>query len=46
VVPVFYTYAEDFGQAFVRLAGRTFGTGGRGRGSGVRAQPPAQAERE
>ena len=26
VVPVFYTYVEDLSQAFVRLAGQTFGT--------------------
>jgi hypothetical protein len=35
VVPVFYTYVEDFGQAFGRLAKQAFGTG---------AGAPAQAK--
>jgi HAE1 family hydrophobic/amphiphilic exporter-1 len=46
VVPVFYTYVEDFGEALARLRHQAFVTGIRGRGSGGRAQPPAQVDGE
>jgi HAE1 family hydrophobic/amphiphilic exporter-1 len=42
VVPVFYIYVEDFGQALGRLAIQAFGKGARGQETGVRAQPPAR----
>ena len=46
VVPVFYTYVEDFGQALTRLGAQAFGRGVRGQGSGVRAQPTPEVKGE
>ncbi len=46
VVPVFYTYVEDVGQALTRLWVQALGKGVRDRGSGVRTPPPAQEDGE
>ena len=46
VVPVFYTYVEDFGQALTRLVAQALGKGIRDQGSGVRTPPAAPAEGE